>query len=227
MEPSQRLRKELQTTTPDSPAPAPDPKGTVLKTLLLTDLVGSTRLTEQVGDRRASEIWARHDHLARELLNRHGGREIDKSDGFLQLFDRPSAGSWRTDAAHAGCLRLARRAAVESDTGDTLEWLAHGAYLLSGIARPYAARFSPDGRRILTQSQQDGLGVWDLEGNELVTLTPAATPYTVAWSPDGSLIAGSPARRLGPALGGTALARVAESRRSPGGILRGAREGQR
>ncbi len=77
--------------TPDSPVPATaGPERSVLKTLLLTDLVGSTRLTEQVGDQRASEIWARHDHLARELLTRHDGREIDKSDGFLLLFDRPS-----------------------------------------------------------------------------------------------------------------------------------------
>ncbi len=203
MEPSQRLRKELQTTTPDSPAPAPDPKRTVLKTLLLTDLVGSTRLTEQVGDQRASEIWARHDHLARELLNRHGGREIDKSDGFLLLFDRPSGAVAYALAYHRalealshelgvelraragihlgevilrenppdqvargakpfdveglakplaarvmalaiggqtlltrGAFDLARRAAVGSDTGDALEWLAHGAYLLSGIDEP-------------------------------------------------------------------------------------------
>ena len=56
-------------------------------------------------------------------------------------------------------------------------------------ANPYQAVFSPDGRRVLTQSQQDGLGVWDLDGNELVNLRPAATPYTVAWSPDGRVIA--------------------------------------
>ena len=71
-------------------------------------------------------------------------------------------------------------------------WDAESGDLVTTLccpARPYSAWFSPDGRRVLTQSQQDGLGVWDLDGNELVTLTPAAKPYTVAWSPDGNLIA--------------------------------------
>ena len=192
------------TATPDSTVPATArPEGSVLKTLLLTDLVGSTRLTEQVGDQRASEIWARHDHLARELLARHDGREIDKSDGFLLLFDRPSGAVAYALAYHRaletlshelevelraragihlgevilrenpadevtrgakpfdveglakplaarvmglarggqtlltrGAVDLARRAAVGTKTGDTLEWLAHGAYLLAGIDEP-------------------------------------------------------------------------------------------
>src|SRR5947207_812603 len=59
------------------------------RTLLLTDLVDSTRLTETLGDRRAADIGARHDRLARDLLKRHGGREMDKTDGFLLLFERP------------------------------------------------------------------------------------------------------------------------------------------
>ena len=61
----------------------------VVKTLLLTDLVGSTRLMEQFGDARSQEVFAAHDQLARTLLGRFDGREIDKTDGFLLLFDRP------------------------------------------------------------------------------------------------------------------------------------------
>lgn len=60
-----------------------------VKTLLLTDLVDSTRLLEQIGDARSQELFAAHDHLARALLGRFEGREIDKTDGFLLLFDRP------------------------------------------------------------------------------------------------------------------------------------------
>ncbi len=70
----------------------------------------------------------------------------------------------------------------DTETGDLVTTLCCPGH-------PYSASFSPDGERVLTQSQRDGLGVWDLDGNELVTLTPAAKPYTVAWSPDGSLIA--------------------------------------
>ena len=56
-------------------------------TLLLTDLVDSTRLVSELGDARAAEVMARHDRVARDLLPRHSGREIDKSDGFLHIFD--------------------------------------------------------------------------------------------------------------------------------------------
>ncbi len=48
-----------------------------------------TRLVEQLGDQRAAELMRHHDRLARDLLHRHGGQEIDKTDGFLLLFERP------------------------------------------------------------------------------------------------------------------------------------------
>ena len=67
-----------------SPAPLPS-----LKTLLVTDLVDSTKLTEKLGDRHAGEIYERHDRLARDLLLRFGGREIAKADGFTLIFERP------------------------------------------------------------------------------------------------------------------------------------------
>lgn len=58
-------------------------------TLLNSDLVGSTGLVERLGDRRASEVFERHDRLARDLLIAFGGLEIDRTDGFLMLFERP------------------------------------------------------------------------------------------------------------------------------------------
>ena len=67
------------------PAPTSDPSGVVtLTTLLLTDLVDSTRLVETLGDEKSSEVWARHDHRARELLATLRGQEIDKSDDRMQ-----------------------------------------------------------------------------------------------------------------------------------------------
>ena len=73
-----------------SPPPTSSTSGTAtLKTLLVTDLVDSTRLVETLGDERAAELSARHDRLARALLERFEGREIDKTDGFLMLFERP------------------------------------------------------------------------------------------------------------------------------------------
>jgi predicted ATPase/class 3 adenylate cyclase len=54
--------------------------------LLLTDLVGSAALEQQLGDRRMAALWQAHDRLARDLLREWRGREIDKTDGFLLLF---------------------------------------------------------------------------------------------------------------------------------------------
>ena len=61
----------------------------LLRTLVLCDLVDSTALVERLGDREAAELIRKHDRLARTLADRHGGREIDKTDGFLMMFERP------------------------------------------------------------------------------------------------------------------------------------------
>ncbi|HPW55685.1 MAG: protein kinase [Thermoanaerobaculaceae bacterium] len=65
------------------------PSAAVLRTLLVTDLVDSTRLVAELGDERAFTLFGRHDRLARDLLAAHHGLEIDKTDGFLLLFERP------------------------------------------------------------------------------------------------------------------------------------------
>ena len=44
----------------------------VLRTLVLSDLVDSTALVERLGDQHAAELFRRHDKLARNLMQRHG-----------------------------------------------------------------------------------------------------------------------------------------------------------
>jgi len=61
----------------------------VLRTLALFDLVDSTALVERLGDQRAADLIRKHDRLARALMLRHGAQEIDKTDGFLIMFERP------------------------------------------------------------------------------------------------------------------------------------------
>ena len=58
-----------------------------LRALLLTDVVDSTRLTEELGDAAMARLWVAHDRVARDLLPAWRGREIDKTDGMLLLFD--------------------------------------------------------------------------------------------------------------------------------------------
>ncbi len=62
---------------------------TAVRTLWLAELVDAPRLVESEGEVRAAEIAAHHDQRVRDLLERHGGREIDKSGGFFCLFERP------------------------------------------------------------------------------------------------------------------------------------------
>ena len=58
-----------------------------LRALLLTDVVDSTKLSLRVGDTEMARLWAAHDRAARDLLPVWRGREIDKTDGMLLLFD--------------------------------------------------------------------------------------------------------------------------------------------
>ena len=58
-----------------------------VRALLLTDVVDSTELSESLGDTGMGMLWAAHDRLARDLLPVWRGREIDKTDGMLLLFE--------------------------------------------------------------------------------------------------------------------------------------------
>ena len=58
-----------------------------VRALLLTDVVDSTKLSEALGDAQMAVLWAAHDRLARDLLPVWRGREIDKTDGMLLMFD--------------------------------------------------------------------------------------------------------------------------------------------
>jgi class 3 adenylate cyclase len=70
----------------------PGPKtDRVLATVLFTDIVDSTRLATEMGDRRWRELLERHQELVRRHLERFGGREIKTTgDGFLATFDGPT-----------------------------------------------------------------------------------------------------------------------------------------
>jgi predicted ATPase/class 3 adenylate cyclase/Tfp pilus assembly protein PilF len=55
--------------------------------LLVTDIVDSTNVSQALGDIAMTRHWTAHDRAARDLLPRWAGREIDKADGMLLLFD--------------------------------------------------------------------------------------------------------------------------------------------
>jgi len=70
------------------PHPAMD---RVLATVLFTDIVGSTELAADLGDRRWRDLLERHNGVVRRELDRFRGRELSTAgDGFLATFDGPA-----------------------------------------------------------------------------------------------------------------------------------------
>lgn len=62
------------------------------RTFLFTDIVGSTRLLESLGDDRWRRLLGRHDQLLRERITEAGGEVIKQTgDGFFAAFARPEA----------------------------------------------------------------------------------------------------------------------------------------
>ncbi len=71
-------------------APAAADAGSGLLTILFTDLVGSTALTQRLGDAAAQELLRAHNTIIRDRLREHGGTELKNTgDGFMASF--PSA----------------------------------------------------------------------------------------------------------------------------------------
>ncbi len=69
----------------DAAAPAPAPSGTL--TMMVTDIAGSTKLSEVLGDRRWMEVLAAHYELVRAEVARQDGTEVKaQGDGFLVVF---------------------------------------------------------------------------------------------------------------------------------------------
>ncbi|MEP6484707.1 MAG: putative peptide modification system cyclase [Rudaea sp.] len=159
----------------------------VLRAIAICDLVNSTALIEQLGDRKGAEFMQQLDRFSRDLLQRHRGREIDKTDGFLLLFDRPVqavafAMEYQRLLRELGELEfLPLKARIGIHVGDVLLWenssedIARGAkpVEVEGIAKPVAARLmhlALPGQILLSGVAQALIvrAQADLEGNENV-----------------------------------------------------------
>jgi class 3 adenylate cyclase len=69
---------------------APFAADRVLKTVLFSDVVDSTRTAASLGDSRWRAVLDRHDTAVRRMLERHRGTEVKTTgDGFLAVFDGP------------------------------------------------------------------------------------------------------------------------------------------
>jgi class 3 adenylate cyclase len=63
------------------------PAAGAFRTILFTDVEGSTALTQRVGDAKAREVLRTHERIVREALKAHGGSEVKTmGDGFMASF---------------------------------------------------------------------------------------------------------------------------------------------
>ncbi len=141
------------------------------RALLLTDVVDSTATSEALGDAAAAALWSAHDRIARDLLPTWRGREIDKTDGMLLLFEHAgdALGYARAynEAIQKLAVPLASRAGLhvaevmlrENSAADVE--LGAKPIEVDGIAKPTAARvmtLARGGQILLTAEARESLG---------------------------------------------------------------------
>lgn len=62
-----------------------------VRTLVFTDIVGSTALTQRLGDAKAMEVVDAHDRVVRASVAKHYGREVKHlGDGIMAVFVAPA-----------------------------------------------------------------------------------------------------------------------------------------
>lgn len=171
------------------------------RVLLFTDVEGSTQLTERLGDLVASELWTRHDRIARHLMRVWGGLEIDKSDGFLILFERVEHAVRFAMALHQslGELTPPLRSRAGIHCGDMVarqnssEDVTLGAKRveLDGVAKAVASRImciAGGGQTLLSARARAALGEgdWKLHSHGHWRLKGMAEPIELFEVGDGS-----------------------------------------
>lgn len=143
---------------------------TELRALLLTDVVDSTKMAARIGDQQMAAVWAAHDRVARDLLPQFGGREIDKTDGMLLMFDSaaPAVAYAVAYGRALAALPLPLSARAGLHVGPVIlrenaaEDVARGAKPIEvdGLAKPTAARvmsMANGGQLLLTTEAREAL----------------------------------------------------------------------
>ena len=65
-----------------------DRRDTGIRSILFTDIVGSTEMTSRFGDDAAIAMLGTHDHIVRSALGAHSGREVKHTgDGIMAAFN--------------------------------------------------------------------------------------------------------------------------------------------
>ena len=83
------------------------------RTIMFTDMVGSTEMTTQLGDTIAVELLRAHDAIIRRNLEQHGGAEVKHlGDGIMASFDD-------VPASVAGAIKIQQEFASYNSNSET------------------------------------------------------------------------------------------------------------
>ena len=117
------VERVVRTIDPETGAtPSATPRSQVLTseataTIMFTDVVGSSAMTERLGDRAARDILRTHNEIVRRQTREHGGVEVKSTgDGFMLTF--PSA---RSGVACAVAVQRELDVRQRGSTGGRLE----------------------------------------------------------------------------------------------------------
>src|SRR5919201_2871785 len=128
------------------------PRGTV--TFVFTDIEGSTRLLQELGDRYAAAL-AEHRRVLREAFRRHGGVEVDtQGDAFFVAFSRATDAVVAAEEGQQALARGPLRVRIGLHTGEPL--LTEEGYVGLDVHR--AARIAAaahGGQIVLSQRTRD------------------------------------------------------------------------
>jgi pimeloyl-ACP methyl ester carboxylesterase len=133
----------------------------VLKTVLFTDIVGSTERAVQMGDGRWHELLVTHDSTVRRELTRFHGQEVQSTgDGFLASFDGPARAirCARAIREEVGAIGLEVRAGLHAgecvERGEDLAGVAvHIGARVAGLASPGEVLVTSTVRDLVTGSE--------------------------------------------------------------------------
>jgi len=127
----------------------------LLATVLFTDIVGSTRRAEELGDARWNDVLAEHHALVRRQLELFKGREIKTTgDGFLATFESPGRAVQAARAIRDAVRRIGLEVRAGLHTGECE--MSGGD--IAGIAVHIAARvqaLARDGEVLVTGTVRD------------------------------------------------------------------------